>query len=195
LSLRWKRILNGLYVRPKRTVRVALWTGEEEGLLGSAAYVQRHIAEIHRATTPEQLLLPEPFRQRIGPVVPKPGHALLSAVYNIDMGAGKIRGVTLSGNAALIPLFEQWIAPLHDLGTTLVTTRYYCPGDCRPFFDAGIPALSFVQDPLEYDTRTHHSNNDTYDHLIPEDLRQAATVLATLLYDTAMYGEKLPRMQ
>ncbi len=188
------RILNALGVRPARTIRVALWTGEEQGLLGSVAYVNRHIADVPHDVTPQQLLIPEAMRRRVGAIVPKPDHALLSAVYNVDLGTGRIRGVGLSGNAALLPIFQQWIAPLNDLGTTLVTLRPWCPGDCRPFFQAGIPAPGVIQDPLEYDTRTHHTNSDTYDRLVPDDLRQAAVVIATLLYNTAMRDEMLPRM-
>ena len=134
------------------------------------------------------------MRQRVGPIVVKPDHARLSAVYNIDTGAGKIRGLGLSGNAALVPIFEQWIAPLRDLDMTLVTARPWCPGDCRPFYETGIPTPSFIQDPLEYTTRTHHTSSDTYDRLIPEDLRQAAIVMATMLYNTAMREQTLPRM-
>jgi hypothetical protein len=194
IAMEAMRILLALGIRPARTITVALWTGEEQGLLGSAAYVKRHIADVPRATTPEQLRIPEPTRQRVGPLVVKPDHARLTAVYNIDTGAGKIRGVGLSGNAALVSIFEQWIAPLRDLDMTLVTARPWCPGDCRPFYEAGIPTPSFIQDPLEYATRTHHTSSDTYDRLIPEDLRQAAIIVATMLYNTAMRDQTLPRM-
>jgi carboxypeptidase Q len=94
---------------------------------------------------------------------------------------------------ALVPIFQQWISPLQDLGVTLVTTRRNCPGDCRPFFEVGIPTPGVIQDPLEYDTRTHHTNSDTYDRLVPDDLRQAAVVIATLLYNTANSDQMLPR--
>jgi hypothetical protein len=188
------RILNALRVRPARTIRIALWTGEEQGALGSLAYLRRHIAEMQFATTSEQLRIPEAMRQRMGPIVTKPDHARLSAVYNVDLGAGRIRGIGVSGNAALVPIFQQWIAPLRDLGLTLVTMRPRCAGDCRPFADAGIPTPGVIQDPLEYDTRTHHTNSDTYERLIPEDLRQASVVMATLLYNTAMREQMLPRL-
>jgi Zn-dependent M28 family amino/carboxypeptidase len=155
--------------------------------------VKRHVADVARAKTTEQLRLPEAMRRIVGPTVPRSDHALISAVYNVDMGAGRIRGVALSGNAALVPIFQQWVAPFGDLGMTLVTTRRWCPGDCRPFADAGIPTPSVIQDPLEYDTRTHHTNSDTYDRLVPEDLRQAAIVIATMLYNTAMRDQMLPR--
>ncbi len=194
IAMEAMRILNALRVRPARTIRIALWTGEEQGLLGSLAYLRRHIAEVQFASTPEQLRIPEAMRQRVGPIVTKPDHARLSAVYNVDLGAGRIRGIGVSGNAALVPIFQQWIAPLRDLGLTLVTMRPRCAGDCRPFADAGIPTPGVIQDPLEYDTRTHHTNSDTYERLIPEDLRQASVVMATLLYNTAMRDQMLPRL-
>ena len=187
------RILEALGVQPTRTIRVALWTGEEQGLLGSLAYVKRHVADIPRAATAEQLRIPEGMRRTIGPPVPKGDYARLSAVYNLDMGSGRIRALAAGGNAALVPIFEKWIAPLRDLGLGVVTMRPYCPGDCRPFAQAGIPTPGFIQDPLEYDTRTHHTNSDTYERLVPEDLRQAAIVTATLLYNTAMRPGMLPR--
>jgi hypothetical protein len=193
IAMEAMRILKALGVRPLRTIRVALWTGEEQGLLGSLAYVKRHIADLPRATTAAQLAMPESVRRRTGPAVAKSDHARLSAVYNVDLGAGRIRGVGV-GSAALVPIFEQWIAPLRDLGVTLVTTRPRCAGDCRPFADAGIPAPGVIQDPLEYDTRTHHTNSDTYDRLVPEDLRQASVVVATLVYNTAMREQMLPRL-
>jgi carboxypeptidase Q len=194
IAMETSRILNALGVRPARTIRVALWTGEEQGLLGSLAYVKRHVADVPRDTTPAQLRIPEAMRRRAGVVVPKAGHATLSAVYNVDLGGGRIRGVGVAGNAALVPIFEQWIAPLRDLGVTLVTLRPRCAGDCRPFEQAGIPSPGVFQDPLEYDTRTHHTNIDTYDRLVPADLRQAAVVMATLVYNTAMREQLLPRM-
>jgi hypothetical protein len=192
IAMEAMRILNALAVRPLRTIRVALWTGEEQGLLGSLAYVKRHLADLPRATTAAQLSMPEFARRRAGPAIPKPDHARLSAVYNVDLGAGRVRGVGV-GSEALVPIFEQWIAPLRDLGVTLVTARLRCPGDCRPFADAGIPTPGVIQDPLEYDTRTHHTNIDTYDRLVADDLRQASIVMATFLYNTAMRDQMLPR--
>jgi len=188
------RILGALGMRPVRTVRIALWTGEEQGLLGSSAYVARHVAEAPRAASPEQMRLPPAFRRRVGPFTLKPDHSRISAVYNVDLGAGRIRGVGVGGNRALMPIFQQWLAPLADLGATLVTMRPRCAGDCRPFAEAGIPTPGVWQDPLEYDTRTHHTTSDTFDRLIPDDLRQASIVLATLLYNTAMREEMLPRV-
>ena len=187
------RILNALKIKPARTIRMAMWTGEEQGLLGSTAYVRQHVADVPRANSPAQLAMPESIRTVTGPVVPKGEHARLSAVYNIDGGAGRSRGVGVSGNAALVPIFQQWIEPLKDLGVAVVTQRSSCLSDCKPFADAGIPAPILVQDPLEFETRTHHTNADTYERLIEADLKQAAVVVATLLYNTAMRSERLPR--
>lgn len=187
------RILRALDVRPRRTIRVALWTGEEQGLLGSFAWVNREIATLPRVDTPEQQLFPAAMRRAAGPPVPTPSHASLSAYYNLDQGGGKIRGVRLAGNTALAPIFERWFAPLHDLGVTLVSPRGRCTSsDCAPFEEAGIPSPIFLQDPLDF-SRTLHTSADTADHLIPEDLRQAAVVVATVLYNTAQREERLPR--
>jgi carboxypeptidase Q len=194
IAMEAMRILNALEVRPRRTIQLALWTGEEQGALGSWAHVTRHVATVPLATTPEQRRLPEVFRQRVGPVTPKDGHARISAVYNLDQGSGKIRGVRLTGNLALRPIFERWIAPLRDLGATLVAARGGCASDCLSFERVGIPTPLFLQDPLDYTTRTLHTTSDTFDHLIPEDLRQAAVVTATMLYNTAMRDELLPRV-
>jgi Zn-dependent M28 family amino/carboxypeptidase len=187
------RILRALEVKPRRTIRVALWTGEEQGALGSLSYVNRRVAELPRATTPEQRRIPEFMRYRAGPVVPRAEHARLSAVFTLDAGGGRIRGVSLGGNDALMPIFRRWMEPLADVGMTMVGPRDDCGGDCRPFMEAGVPTPSFRQDPLEYDTRTHHTNMDTYERLIAADMQQAAIVLATMLYNTAMREELLPR--
>jgi hypothetical protein len=143
--------------------------------------------------TPAQQLMPAAIRRAAGPPVPKPAHARLSAYYNLDQGGGKIRGVRLTGNTALAPIFERWFAPLRDLGVTLVSPRGGCASDCASFVEAGIPSPLFLQDPLDYPSRTLHTSADTADHLIPEDLRQAAVVVATMLYNTAQRDELLPR--
>jgi carboxypeptidase Q len=186
------RILRALDLKPRRTIRIALFTGEEQGALGSLRYVNRQVAALPRATTPAQLRIPEFMRARAGAPIPGPEHARLSAVFNLDAGGGKIRGVSVGSNA-LVPIFQRWVAPLADLGMTMVGPREDCGGDCRPFMDAGIPTPSFKQDPLEYDTRTHHTNMDTYERLVAADLQQAAVVVATMLYNTAMRDELLPR--
>ena len=193
IAIEAMRILRALGVRPRRTIRIALWTGEEQGLLGSYAYVNREIAALPRMDTPAQQLLPDMMRRPAAPPSPKPAHGRLSAYYNLDQGGGKIRGVRLTGRMALAPIFERWFAPLNDLGVTAVSPRGGCASDCAPFEEAGIPSPLFLQDPLDLPTRTLHTSADTADHLIPEDLRQAAVVVATMLYNTAMRDEALPR--
>jgi hypothetical protein len=175
------RILRTLDVRPRRTIRIALWTGEEQGLLGSFAWVTREIAALPRVDSPAQQLRPAPLRRAAGSPAPTASHARLSAYYNLDQGGGRIRGVRLTGNLALAPIFERWFAPLKDLGVTLVSPRGGCASDCATFEEAGIPSPLFLQDPLDFPSRTLHTSADTADHLIPEDLGQAAVVVATIL--------------
>lgn len=193
IAMEAMRILRALDVRPRRTIRLALWTGEEQGALGSLAWVTRELATIPRVDTPAHRLIPEAMRTPSGAPIPKPAHALLSAMYDLDQGGGRIRGVRVNGNTALLPIFERWIAPLKDLGMVVASPRGGCASDCLPFEQAGIPTPGFLQDPLDYTTRTLHSSSDTFDHLIPADMRQAAVVVATFLYNTAQRDELLPR--
>ncbi len=165
------RILKAVGVRPRRTIRLALWTGEEQGALGSLAYVNRHVATIPRATTPAALQVMEFLRRRSGPIVPKTEHTRISAVFTLDAGGARIRGVSV-GSRALVPLFQSWIAPLRDLGVTTVSPNSDCGGDCTPFADAGLPIPVFTHDPLDYETRTHHANMDVYEYLHEDDLTQ-----------------------
>lgn len=190
IAMEAMRILRVLDTKPKRTIRIALWTGEEQGSLGSRAWVSRHVAGVPLAAG----IAPDFLREGSGPLHPKPLHERISAMFNLDAGGGKIRGVSLSHNMALVPIFEEWLAPLRDLGVSMVSARSDCGADCWTFEQAGIPTPSLRQDPLDYETRTHHTNFDTYERLQPEDLRQAAIVVATLLYNVAMREEKLPRL-
>jgi hypothetical protein len=192
IAMEAMRILRAIDVRPRRTIRLALWTGEEQGALGALGYVARHVPTVPRATTPEALTVPEFLRRRTGPVVPKAEHARISAIFTVDAGGGRIRGVR-AGHADLVPIFQSWIAPLRDLGITMVASASDCGGDCRPFAEVGIPAPIFKQDPLDYSTRTQHTNMDTYEYLVPDDLRQASLVVAAMLYNTAMRDRMLPR--
>jgi hypothetical protein len=192
IAMEAMRILRAIDVRPRRTIRLALWTGEEQGALGSLGYVTRHVATVPRATTPEALSVPEFLRRRTGPIVPKAEHARISAIFTVDAGGGRIRGVS-TGHADLVPIFQSWITPLRDLGVTMVAAASDCGGDCRPFAEVGIPAPVFKQDPLDYSTRTHHTNMDTYEYLVPDDVRQASLVVAAMLYNTAMRDRMLPR--
>jgi hypothetical protein len=193
IALEAMRILNAVEAQPRRTIRIALWTGEEQGSLGSREYVKRHIATVPVASRQVHPQVPEFLLPLAGPVIPKPDHTRISASYNLDAGGGRVRGVSTS-DPALVPIFEGWMKPLKDLGVTMVRSRGDCGGDCWSFAQVGIPTPSFKQDPLEYDTRSHHTNMDTYERLVPEDLRQAAIVVAITLYDTAMREQMLPRL-
>jgi carboxypeptidase Q len=174
------RILKSLNVQMDRTVRLALWSGEEEGLLGSIAYVKNHFAD--RAD-----------------MKLKPEYAKLSAYYNDDSGSGKFRGIGAGGNDAAAAIFEAWLAPFHDLGATVVTGQSQAsnrpPGgtDHTSFDYVGLPGFGFTQDPLEYGTRTHHSNMDLYDRVQKGDVMEAAAIEAAFVYHTAMRPEMMPR--
>jgi acetylornithine deacetylase/succinyl-diaminopimelate desuccinylase-like protein len=187
------RVLNALHVKPRRTIRIALWTGEEQGLLGSRGYVDQHFGHIPRSTEPDQLKLSERMRKVSGPIQVKPEQEKLSGYFNVDNGSGKIRGIFLQGNAAVGPIFAQWMAPLKDVGVSTLTLQNTGGTDHLSFDAVGIPGFQFVQDPLDYDTRTHHSNMDTYERLQAEDLAQAAFVEAIFVYNTAMRDQMLPR--
>jgi len=187
------RILTALHVQPRRTIRVGLWTGEEQGEFGSYGYVKQHFGYAPLSTAPDQLALPEFLRKPGGPVELKPDQQKISGYFNLDNGTGKIRGVYLQENAAVGPIFKQWMAPLKDLGVTTLTMRNTGGTDHEAFDSVGIPGFQFIQDMLDYGSRTHHSNMDTYERLQPDDLAQAATVEAIFVYDTAMRDEMLPR--
>ena len=187
------RILKALDVKPRRTIRIALWTGEEQGLFGSTAYVKQHLAARQASDDPAQKDLPEWLRDETGPLEVKPGHAKLAAYYNLDNGSGKVRGVWAQGNAAVKPIFEAWLKPFADLGADTVTLRSTSGTDHVPFDRVGLPGFQFIQDPLDYRSHTHHTNIDTPEHVERDDLMQASVVLASFLYHTAMRPEMLPR--
>jgi len=187
------RILNALKVQPRRTIRVALWTGEEQGEFGSYGYVKQHFGYVPLSETPDQIKLPDFLRKPAGPVVIKPEQSKISGYFNVDNGSGKIRGVYLQENAAIAQIFQQWIAPLGDLGVSAITMRNTGGTDHEAFDSVGIPGFQFIQDMLDYGSRTHHSNMDVYERLQPEDLAQAATVEAIFIYNTAMRDQMLPR--
>jgi len=187
------RILTTLHVKPRRTIRVALWTGEEQGLFGSQGYVKQHFGVIPRSTDPDQINLPDWMRKISGPIQVKPEQEKISAYFNVDNGSGKIRGIYLQQNGAVGPIFKQWMEPLSDVGVSTITLRNTGGTDHLSFDAVGIPGFQFIQDPLDYGERTHHSNMDTYERLQPEDLAQAAFVEATFVYDAAMRDQMLPR--
>jgi Zn-dependent M28 family amino/carboxypeptidase len=187
------RILKALGVKPRRTIRIALWTGEEQGIFGSKGYVTEHFGSAKLSTAPDQMQLPEFMRRAAGPLKVKPEHKLVSAYFNVDNGTGKIRGVYTQGNAAIAPIFAQWIAPLKDLGVTTITNRNTGGTDHLSFDAVGIPGFQFIQDMLDYESRTHHSNEDVVERLQAADLKQIATVEAIFLYNAAQRDQMLPR--
>jgi len=168
------RILKAIGAKPRRTIRVALWGGEEQGTLGSRAYVKAHFADAQTMQT-------------------KPAHDKLAAYFNLDNGTGKIRGIWMQGNLALRPIFAQWIAPLEELGVTILGPRAVSSTDHDAFESVGLPGFQFVQERLEYNSRTHHSNMDFVDRVQRDDLVQQAVVAASFAYMAAMRDEKLPR--
>ncbi|MEJ7587412.1 MAG: M20/M25/M40 family metallo-hydrolase [Ferruginibacter sp.] len=170
------RILKESGLKPRRTIRIALWSGEEQGLLGSRNYVKNHFAD------PANMQL-------------KDEHARVSAYFNLDNGTGKIRGIYLQGNEAVRPIFTQWFEPFNSLGAKTVTISNTGGTDHLAFDAVGIPGFQFIQDEIEYDTRTHHTNMDSYDHLVAADLTQAATIVAAFVYNAANRDEKLPRKE
>jgi len=170
------RILKALNLKLDRTVRIGLWSGEEEGLFGSRAYVKEHFADPKTMQVTSE-------------------HGKLSGYFNLDNGSGKIRGVYLQGHEAMRPVFESWLAPFHDMGVTTVSIRNTSGTDHLSFAAVGLPAFQFIQDPLDYGTIAHHSDLDTWDHAVPEDLMQASAVIATVVYQTATRKEMLPRRE
>jgi len=187
------RILNALQVKPRRTIRIALWTGEEQGEFGSSRYVKQHFGYAPRSTAPDQLKMPEWLRKTVGPLELKPEQQKVSGYFNVDDGSGKILGIYLQENGAVAPIFRQWMDPLKDLGVTTMTLRNTGGTDHESFDAVGIPGFQFIQDRLDYGSRTHHSNMDTYERLQAPDLQQAATVEAIFVYNTAMRDQMLPR--
>ncbi len=187
------RILKALDVHPRRTIRIALWTGEEQGLFGSVGYAKEHFGSAPESTDPEQLKMPSFLRTAAGPLELKPEQKLVSGYFNVDNGTGKIRGIYLQQNLAAGPIFTQWIAPLKDLGVTTITAQNTGGTDHLAFDAVGIPGFQFIQDPMDYETRTHHSNMDTFERLQSADLKQAATVEAIFVYNAAMRDQMLPR--
>ncbi len=168
------RILKATGLKMRRTVRIGLWTGEEEGLLGSRAYVKAHFGD------PETMkILPE--------------HAKLDAYYNVDNGSGKIRGIYLQGNEAVAPVFADWMKEFNNLGMTTLSIRNTGGTDHLSFNAVGLPGFQFIQDPLEYETRTHHSNMDVYERLQEPDMKQMAVIVASFVYLTANRDEMIPR--
>ena len=186
------RILKALGVKPKRTIRIALWSGEEQGLFGSQGYVKQHFGTFAEPKVPEPASVPSFLRQH-GPLTTTKEWETLDAYYNLDNGTGKVRGVYTQENWAIAPIFKQWIAPLADLGVTTISYRNTGGTDHLSFDAVGLPGFQYIQDPMDYDTRTHHSDMDTYDRLHALDLEQAAVVEAIFLYNTSEREAMMPR--
>lgn len=187
------RILTSLGVKPRRTIRIGLWSGEEQGLLGSQWYVQHHFGSRPPIDTPQLQGMPTLRRREAGPVTVKPEQAKVSAYFNIDNGTGKIRGVYMQENAGVQPIFEAWMHPFKDLGMDTLTMRSTGGTDHLSFDAVGIPGFQFIQDPIEYETRTHHSNMDVFDRLQFDDLKQVAVIVADFVYNAAMRDQMFPR--
>ena len=199
------RILKALNLRPRRTIRVALWSGEEQGLLGSRAYVEQHFGKLETpAPTPRPTppgaaegqpaaaqAQPQPTPR--GKLVTKPEYEKFSAYFNLDNGTGRIRGVYMQGNEGVRAHFRRWLTPFNDLGAQTLTLANTGSTDHVPFDSIGLPGFQFIQDSVEYNTRTHHSTQDTYERLQADDMKQAAAIMAAFVYQTAMLNEKLPR--
>jgi carboxypeptidase Q len=164
------RILKAIDFKPKRTIRIALWSGEEQGIYGSRGYVAKHFGD---AQTKE--------------------NEKVSAYYNLDNGTGTVRGIYLQGNEAARPIFKEWLSPFNDLGARAITISNTGGTDHLSFDAAGIPGFQFIQDPMDYNTRTHHSNQDTYDRLVEDDLKKSATIIASFVYHTSQREKQIPR--
>jgi hypothetical protein len=193
------RILKQSGVRLRRTVRIGLWTGEEQGLIGSREYVAAHFAG-RGAPPPAAAGAAAPpagqgggGRGVLGPLELKPDHARFAAYFNIDNGTGAIRGVYLQGNQAVAPIFREWIEPFRSLGMSYLTIRNTGGTDHQSFDGVGLPGFQFIQDEVEYGTMTHHTNLDSYERLQPSDMMKNATIAASFAYLAANRDELLPR--
>ncbi len=167
------RIIKAVGIAPRRTIRIGLWSAEEEGLLGSRGYVKNTFMDANNQ--------------------PNAAHQKFSTYFNIDNGTGKIRGIYAQGNAAAAAIFKSWFTPFHDLGAKTVTLNNTGSTDHIAFDAVGLPGFQFIQDPIEYSTRTHHSNMDVYDHLMQDDLKQIATIVATFALNAAQQDNLMPR--
>jgi len=197
------RIITALKLKPRRTIRIGLWSGEEQGMYGSKNYVAEHFGYFTNET--RQVAAAQPGKEAgsgettstnsetVRKLVRGPEYDKLSVYFNLDNGAGKIRGAYLQGNEALRPIFRRWLEPFRDLGAETLTSANTGSTDHISFDTIGLPGLEFLQDPLDYMTRSHHSNEDVFDRIQADDLEQAATIIAAFVYDAAMADEKMPR--
>jgi Zn-dependent M28 family amino/carboxypeptidase len=167
------RILKALDLRPRRTIRVMLWSHEEGGLRGSRGYVRNHFGIPEEGTKPE--------------------YDRFSVYFNMDNGTGRFRGVHLQGHPLVAPIFDAWMRPFHDLEVKTLSRFSNRGTDHLAFDEAGLPGFQFIQDRIDYRARTHHFNMDLYDKVLPEDLKINAAVMASFAYHAAMREERIPR--
>ena len=193
IALEAMRILRALNIQPRRTIRIGLWGGEEQGIFGSSGYVSNHYGTRSYSTKPEEQVVPEFVRQQTGSVTLKPAHAKFDAYFNTDNGGGRFLGIFTEGNSAVASIFQQWVAPISDLGFTTVTMRNTGSTDHVSFDQVGLPGFQFIQDPRDYETRSAHTNQDTYERLSESDMKQAAVIMAIFVYNTAQREGMLPR--
>jgi Zn-dependent M28 family amino/carboxypeptidase len=199
------RILKAVNLQPRRTIRIGLWSGEEEGLLGSRAYVAKHFGYYTNITNGASVRSPRdesnnPRRSRFGSstnstrkLIKHRDYDKFSAYFNLDNGTGKIRGVYMQSNEAVRPIFRKWLQPFYDLDAMTLTYGNTGGTDHQSFDGIGLPGFQFIQDPIDYWTRTHHSNADVFDRIQEADMKQAATIMAAFLYNAATMDEKFPR--
>jgi len=180
VALEVMRLFRKLNLQPRRTVRIGLWSAEEQGAFGSQAYVGNHFGVRERAGSSEKLRT-------------KPEYEKFSAYFNLDYGTGKIRGIYLQGNEAVRPIFRAWLSPFKDMGAATLTSAGIFATDHNSFDDVGLPGFQFIRDFMENNPRTAHTNMDVYDHVLADDLKQSAVIAATFIYQAAMRDEKLPR--
>ena len=187
------RIILASGLKPRRTIRVALWSGEEQALYGSREYVKKHFGALNEDQDAFMADLIGINKNPQGQLVKGAGYEKLSAYYNLDNGTGKIRGIYAQGNSAVAPIFKAWLAPFADMGASTITLSNTSGTDHLSFDRIGLPGFQFIQDPIEYDSRTHHTNQDNYDRIQADDMKQAAIIMAAFVYQTAMMDDKLPR--
>jgi Zn-dependent M28 family amino/carboxypeptidase len=206
------RILKALDLKPRRTIRIGLWSGEEEGLLGSRAFVKEHFGKSPASffgappPAPASPGTPGAAAARNGngngngtsardssDSMPKPEFTNFSAYFNLDNGTGKIRGVYMQGNEAVRPIFRKWLQPFREMGAATLTISNTGGTDHQSFDGIGLPGFQFIQDEIEYDTRTHHSNQDVFDRIQGDDMKQASVIMAAFVYNAAVMDQKLPR--
>jgi hypothetical protein len=188
------RLIQTLGLKPRRTIRIALWSGEEQGLLGSRNYVTNHFAKRPGQNNfgPSSQGGP-PSQSPSGPIETKPDYEKFSVYFNLDNGTGKIRGVYMQGNESARSIFRSWLAPFKDMGASTLTISNTGGTDHLAFDAVGLPGFQFIQDDVEYDTRTHHSNMDNYDRVQEDDMKQASIIMAAFVYHAAMRDQKFPR--